>query len=151
MKEAVCVLALAIAFRFGIDFAFQQRFAVHDTGAVVVTGASSGIGEHAASALVAKGFTVFAGVRKQKDADRLANAYPGIRPLILDVSDADQIAAAAATVAASGIKLVALVNNAGVQADMPVELQTSASVCFSSMSWLDVPSVIKTVRSRANT
>mmetsp|Transcript_36175 Transcript_36175/g.94824 ORF Transcript_36175/g.94824 Transcript_36175/m.94824 type:complete len:322 (+) Transcript_36175:78-1043(+) len=127
VKGAVQVVLLAVVLRFGIDVLFQPTFPVHSSGGVVLTGASSGIGREAAGALHSLGYTVFAGVRKQKDGDSLEKAFPGIRPVIVDVTSQESIASAVDTVAASlkadGLKLVALVNNAGVQKDMPLELQ----------------------------
>ncbi len=94
-------------------------------GAVVVTGASSGIGEACARRLVGLGFTVFAGVRKPADGERLAREIAGVTPLQIDVVDAASIAAAARTVAeATGDRgLAGLVNNAGVAVPAPVEHQ----------------------------
>ena len=93
-------------------------------GAVVVTGASSGIGEACARRLVGLGFTVFAGVRKPQDGERLQREISGVTPLVLDVVDADSIAQAARTVAdATGGRLAGLVNNAGVAVPAPIEHQ----------------------------
>jgi len=85
-------------------------------GTVVVTGASSGIGEATAQHLAELGFNVFAGVRKDADGERIAGDR--IRPLRLDVADADSIAAAAAQVDGP---LAGLVNNAGVAVTGPIE------------------------------
>jgi NAD(P)-dependent dehydrogenase (short-subunit alcohol dehydrogenase family) len=87
-------------------------------GKIIVTGASTGIGEATALHLRSLGFDVLAGVRKDADAERLA--AQGLTPLKLDVTDADQIAAARA--ALDGAPLAGLVNNAGVAAPGPVEL-----------------------------
>ena len=89
----------------------------------VVTGASTGIGYAAAKLLSEKGWRVFAGVRKADDAQRLA-AELGARvtPLIMDVTDADTLSAAAAEVgdALDGRTLSGLVNNAGVAVAGPI-------------------------------
>ena len=54
---------------------------------VVITGASTGIGEATALYLAKHGWRVYAGVRKQSDADALSASSEGdIRPLILDVT-----------------------------------------------------------------
>ena len=81
--------------------------------AVLVTGASSGIGRNLAETLAENGYFVFAGARKQADLDAL-NEIPNIRSVRLDVTKQDQIDAAVETVRASGKGLYGLVNNAGV-------------------------------------
>ncbi len=90
---------------------------------VLVTGASTGIGRATAMRLDAAGWRVFAGVRKQADAEALSEAGSDrVTPLILDITDADQIAAAAARIGAgAGGRLDGLVNNAGVGIPGPLE------------------------------
>ncbi len=93
-------------------------------GTAVVTGASSGIGEATARHLDSLGFTVFAGVRKPADAERVdAAGSERLRALELDVTDADSVAAAAEKVreATAGTGLAALVNNAGIAVTAPLE------------------------------
>jgi NAD(P)-dependent dehydrogenase (short-subunit alcohol dehydrogenase family) len=84
---------------------------------VVVTGASSGIGLASAVRLAGAGWRVFGGVRTEQDADALRGH--GLEPLELDVTDAEQIAAAAAAV---GPTLDGLVDNAGIAIAAPLEL-----------------------------
>ncbi|MBE2268775.1 MAG: SDR family oxidoreductase [Anaerolinea sp.] len=91
---------------------------------VLVTGAAKGIGRASALHLDKLGFTVFAGVRRQADGDSLCrDASPRLRPILLDVTDGDQIAAAVqqitAVVGAAGLH--GLVNNAGVAVAAPLE------------------------------
>ena len=62
------------------------------SGTVLVTGASSGIGEATALHLRELGFDAVAAVRKDEDAQRLA--VSGLRTVRLDVTDVDSIAAA---------------------------------------------------------
>jgi NAD(P)-dependent dehydrogenase (short-subunit alcohol dehydrogenase family) len=54
-------------------------------GTVLVTGASTGIGEASARHLLGLGFDVVAGVRKDEDAERLRGL--GARAVKLDVTD----------------------------------------------------------------
>jgi NAD(P)-dependent dehydrogenase (short-subunit alcohol dehydrogenase family) len=86
-------------------------------GKVVVTGASTGIGEATAHHLKRLGFEVHAGVRKPEDAERLRAA--GLAPLTLDVTDSQSIAAARSQIGDG--PLAGLVNNAGVAVSGPVE------------------------------
>lgn len=81
---------------------------------VLVTGASSGIGRATALLLAREGFTVYAGVRKEADGEGLG---PKVTPITLDITDAGQIADAAARLD----RLDALVNNAGVGVTGPLE------------------------------
>jgi len=89
--------------------------------AVVVTGASSGIGAGTAALLAHEGFLVFAGVRTDADAARAATLHEHVRPLRLDVTDRDAIRAAAETVAATGHALRGVVSNAGIAVGGPLE------------------------------
>jgi NAD(P)-dependent dehydrogenase (short-subunit alcohol dehydrogenase family) len=90
--------------------------------AILVTGASTGIGRATALRLDSLGFTVFAGVRKAADGAALeAAASDRLIPLIIDVTKAATIATAAAVITTSGIPLVGLVNNAGIAAAAPME------------------------------
>jgi NAD(P)-dependent dehydrogenase (short-subunit alcohol dehydrogenase family) len=79
----------------------------------LVTGTSTGIGRAIAIHLSQRGFEVLAGVRRPEDAP------PGLEPIILDVTSEDDIAAAAGRV---GGTLHALVNNAGIAVNGPVEV-----------------------------
>lgn len=90
---------------------------------VLITGASTGIGRATALRLDRAGWQVFAGVRKEEDAESLrAAAGPLLTPLMLDVTEAEQIAAAAAQVEAEATDgLDGLVNNAGVAIPGPLE------------------------------
>lgn len=89
---------------------------------VLVTGASTGIGRATALRLDAAGWRVFAGVRREEDAESLrAAGSERLVPLTLDVTDADHLAAAAERVEAAGEGLDGLVNNAGVAIPAPLE------------------------------
>lgn len=94
-------------------------------GAVLITGASTGIGLACALHLDRLGFDVVAGVRKGTDGAAVcAAASPRLSAVLLDVASGDSIAAAmaevAARVGASG--LAGLVNNAGIAVAGPLEI-----------------------------
>jgi NAD(P)-dependent dehydrogenase (short-subunit alcohol dehydrogenase family) len=87
----------------------------------VITGASTGIGAATARELARRGFHVLAGVRRDRDADAIR--APGIEPLIIDITNPDHIQALATRVYEDpqGRALGALVNNAGIGVNVPVE------------------------------
>ena len=89
---------------------------------VIITGASSGIGEATARELARRGFHVLAGVRNDRDADAIRGA--GIEPLIIDITNPDHIRALATRVHGDpqGRSVRALVNNAGIGVNAPVEV-----------------------------
>ena len=96
----------------------------NESGAVVVTGASTGIGRATALHLDEKGYRVFAGVRKEADAKSLAEeGSDRLTPITIDVTQDSSIASAKDEVETAVGKdgLVGLVNNAGIGDGGPVE------------------------------
>jgi NAD(P)-dependent dehydrogenase (short-subunit alcohol dehydrogenase family) len=96
----------------------------HGGKAVLVTGASTGIGEACARYFDDKGATVFAGVRRDEDGDRLrVGQSERLTPVLLDVTDSAQIDAAMKEIGErrGGAGLDGLVNNAGVARGGPLE------------------------------
>ncbi len=91
----------------------QQMKAVNKHPAILVTGASSGIGRNIAEKLAANGYHVFAGARKAKDLAAL-NQLENITAVRLDVTLNDDIENAVYQVEQSDFKLFGIVNNAGV-------------------------------------
>lgn len=92
--------------------------------AVVVTGASTGIGRACALRMDQRGWTVFAGVRKQADGESLARAASDrLVPVMLDVTDDEAIAETTTRVeeAVGNAGLGGLVNNAGITVQGPLE------------------------------
>lgn len=87
---------------------------------VLITGASTGIGRASALRLDAEGWRVFAGVRREEDAESLRQAgSERLVPLMLDVTDTEQIASGAGRIGEAGLD--GLVNNAGVAVPGPLE------------------------------
>lgn len=106
---AIAVVLLAAS----NSFATSPPEPAADQKAVLITGASTGIGRHATETLAADGYFVYAGARKQKDLDAL-NKIPNVQAIRLDVTKQEEVDAAVETVREGGRGLYGLVNNAGV-------------------------------------
>lgn len=89
---------------------------------VLVTGASRGIGKAIVDHLAARGWDVIAGVRTEEDA---AGFGPGVSPVLLDVTDETHIALLDSELPD---RLDAVVNNAGVVVDGPMEAVATADL-----------------------
>lgn len=111
----------------GSTFAEVAADGDHSQKAILITGASSGIGRHATEALAAEGYFVYAGARKQKDLDAL-NAIPNVQAIRLDVTVQEQVDAAVETVRKGGRGLHGLVNNAGVGSGGPLIEQDESDI-----------------------
>ena len=100
--------------------------------AVVVTGASTGIGRATVRSLRAQGITVYGSVRRETDATALSqDAGPGaFIPLLFDVTDEAAVSAAADRVRADlgGQRLAGLVNNAGIAIGGPLARQPLSEI-----------------------
>lgn len=115
-------IILFLAFSIGVYklvFTGTKRVVEPETDSILITGSSSGIGRHAALAMNAIGFTVFAGIRKYEDGETLKklSVYPEkFIPVVLDVTSEEQIAAAFEFVSkhVGEDGLTAVYNNAGV-------------------------------------
>ncbi len=95
-----------------------------DGTAVVVSGASTGIGQATALHLDSLGLRVFAGVRREEDGERLRrDSSDRLTPVRLDVTDPAQVAAVARQVAEAvqDSRLAGIVNNAGIAVAGPAE------------------------------
>jgi len=95
-----------------------------DVRAVVITGASTGIGEACALRMDRLGWRVFAGVRREADGERLKQqASDRLSPVLVDVTEHASVASAAETVGAAvgEAGLAGLVNNAGIGVGGPLE------------------------------
>jgi NAD(P)-dependent dehydrogenase (short-subunit alcohol dehydrogenase family) len=110
--HAACLaalLVLAVSAPVAADSLAQEKA----KKAVLVTGASSGIGRRVTELLASEGYFVYAGARSQQDLDAL-DALENVEAVRLDVTVQDEIDAAVATVRKGGRGLYGLVNNAGV-------------------------------------
>ena len=91
---------------------------------ILITGASTGIGEGSARWFDARGHRVFAGVRRAEDGARLkAGSSDRLTPVLLDVTDEASIRACCTQIASTGDGegLDGLVNNAGIAVAGPLE------------------------------
>ncbi len=117
---AVVICTLSPAPAASADVPAQEKpEAVSPQKAVLVTGASSGIGRKITELLASKGVFVYAGARKDSDIEEL-NAIENVKAVRLDVTVQDEIDAAVATITKEGRGLYGLVNNAGVAIVAPL-------------------------------
>src|ERR1700754_1536803 len=98
---------------------------MNDNTSVLITGAGGGIGTATTLRLAELGYTVYAGVRSS--APQLKK-HRGVRVVRLDVTDAESVAKAAAEIAGETGGLHAVVNNAGVIVQGPLELVPPAEL-----------------------
>jgi NAD(P)-dependent dehydrogenase (short-subunit alcohol dehydrogenase family) len=111
-RFALLVLVIASGIEPGVAQGGPQK-------AVLVTGASSGLGRTITERLAAQGLFVYAGARAQRDLDAL-NAIRNVQAIRLDVTVPADIEAAVATVTRAGRGLHGVVNNAGVVVVAPL-------------------------------
>lgn len=97
--------------------------------AVLVTGASTGIGRKISERLAADGYFVYAGARKEKDLAEL-DAIENVDSVRLDVTKPEEIAAAVETITKAGRGLYGLVNNAGIAITGPLAETTEEDFDF---------------------
>lgn len=87
--------------------------------AVVITGASSGFGRAVALKMHSLGAVVFAGCNRQSSVNDLVAEFQSsnrMRPILLNVSNAEHVTGAVEAISQSGLKLRAVINNAGISA-----------------------------------
>jgi NAD(P)-dependent dehydrogenase (short-subunit alcohol dehydrogenase family) len=84
------------------------------SGIALVTGANKGIGLEVVRQLAARRWTVFLTARHLAAASEQTDSHPFIRPVLLDVTSTDSIAAAVSTVSRTVDHLDVLINNAGI-------------------------------------
>jgi len=115
---AACVIVAGFATPSIADEAAAQK-------AVLITGASTGIGRNAAEKLAAEGYFVYAGARKAADIEEL-NEIENVMAVRLDVTSQEEIDAAVKLIEGEGRGLWGVVNNAGVNVVGPlIELEES--------------------------
>ncbi|MFT6331119.1 MAG: NAD(P)-dependent dehydrogenase (short-subunit alcohol dehydrogenase family) [Bermanella sp.] len=92
---------------------------------VVISGASSGVGKSMALKMASEGWLVFAGVRDDESAKELSNENAAIIPVMLDVTDEEQLDKAVELIMSKigNETLGGLVNNAGIAKIAPLSEQ----------------------------
>ena len=127
MKYLVSTLALVAAF-LSVSPSLAEHH-VEEKKAVLITGATSGIGRAATELLASKGYMVYAGARKDADMVEL-NKIKNVAAVRLDVTDQRQIDAAVKQIKSQGHGLWGLVNNAGVNVVAPMIIADEADLDF---------------------
>ena len=117
MIRALSILLMTVIALTGQTAALAETSP--DQKAVLITGASSGLGRVMAETMAANGYFVYAGARKDKDLEELT-AIDNIQGVRLDVNKQEQIDAAVTTISEAGRGLYGLVNNAGVAVVQPL-------------------------------
>ncbi len=115
-QVATLILVMLIAIQ---AFHSQESVADEHQKAVLITGASSGIGLMTAKHLASEGYFVYAGARKQSDLDAL-NKIENVMAVRLDVTVQEEIDKAVELVESEGRGLWGIVNNAGVNVIDPL-------------------------------
>jgi NAD(P)-dependent dehydrogenase (short-subunit alcohol dehydrogenase family) len=113
------IIAALVLFAAVPNNSSAQAPATDSQKAILVTGASTGIGRKITERLAADGYFVYAGARKDADLKALG-AIKNVQALRLDVTKPEEIDAAVATVTQGGRGLYGLVNNAGVASGAPL-------------------------------
>lgn len=120
MRQSI-LIALTLFFTSicAADTEVQPDTAPQAQRAILITGASTGLGRAMAELLASRGHFVYAGARKDKDIAEL-NAIENIQAVRLDVTKQEDIDAAVSTIKEAGRGLYGLVNNAGVAVIAPL-------------------------------
>ena len=114
----------------------------------IVTGASSGIGEHMVRTLAAGGMQVIAAARRLDRLQTLAAEAPGVTAMRADVTvEADLDALVAAAYEQTG-RLDVVINNAG-KSDAPVKAEEETAEQFTSVIDINLNSCFLLARSAA--
>ncbi len=106
----------------------RVEYPVSTEGIILITGASTGIGRHAAEHLANKykSHIILAGVRKETDASSIRDSeIENLLPIIIDVTSHDSCVKAVGEILSlmekKSLPFVGLVNNAGIGRTVPIE------------------------------
>ena len=116
--KMICAV-VATTFAASLNFSAALAEDVDGSKAVLITGASSGIGRAATEQLAANGYFVYAGARKASDIEDL-NGIDNVMAIRLDVTVQEEIDTAVKMIESEGRGLWGIVNNAGVSIHDPL-------------------------------
>lgn len=119
MRRIIMIMAMAITISLSLNpfTVFAQD--ANGEKAVLITGATTGIGRLTAEYLAANGYFVYAGARKASDIEDL-NGIDNVMAVRLDVTVQEEIDAAVKMIESEGRGLWGIVNNAGVSIHDPL-------------------------------
>lgn len=121
----IVLLAVLIGMTILFPLSSSALASDNEQKAVLITGASTGIGRAAAEQLAASGYFVYAGARKDVDMAEL-DKIENVKAVRIDVTRQEQIDAAVKLIEQEGRGLWGLVNNAGVNVVAPlIEVEES--------------------------
>lgn len=117
-RAMLCVFVVVFA-SFSLTIPSAAARETDELRAVLITGATSGIGLRITEVLSQSGFFIYAGARKRQDMERL-DAMDNVRSVRLDVTIQSDIDAAVQLIESEGRGLYGLINNAGVSVMGPL-------------------------------
>jgi short-subunit dehydrogenase len=133
---SIIVSLISVIVNYIIIPLLTPQYIVHNEGIVLITGASTGIGNHAAIDIANKtNLTVLAGVRKEKDVETIKQLnIKNLRPIIIDVtsheSNVNALKEIQTIMKEENLKFIGLINNAGISRSIPVEFHTIDDVKY---------------------
>src|SRR5262249_20256764 len=109
--------AVSYSSRMTTNYSGARRLARRGCRAMLVTGASAGIGRALAAQLAAAGIQVVALAQNRSRLESLAALHPGVTPLVCDLARIDGLADAAARALEACPTLDGVIHNAAIQCD----------------------------------
>jgi len=131
-KTFIVLVTLAFIVQLGINYGLRKQYPVHSSGVILITGSSTGIGNHAVFEIAKMNYTVFSTVRSNEDVlammeeAKTQKVEKYVKPIIMDVTKSDQIKKIYEEIKEftkeKNLPLVGIVNNAGISTRYPLEI-----------------------------